>query len=422
MEILIILILILINGLFSMAEIAVVSSRKSKLESLHKKGDEKASKILKVSEHPEKFLSTVQIAITVIGLVTGLYSGTSLVEPVKAIFVSLGLSISLSLFISNFSVILIVTFFTLVLGELFPKKIGLNNPEKIASLIISPMNLITRTTYPFVWFLSATTNLLMKLFGFKKNEDSAITEDEIKAIISESAEVGEIKEVEQDIVERVFSLGDRDISSLMTHRNDFEWIDINGSIEEIRTQIEESMHYIYPVADKSLDNIVGVIYLKDLFNSKFKNLDSIIKEPQFIPESASVYHALEVFKLKKIHYALVIDEFGVINGLITMNDILESLVGTAEELDTTAQEYELFEREDGSWLVDGQYPFFDFLSYYEIEDKYQELSYNTLSGLILELTGRIPKTGDKITWEDFCFEIVDMDIARIDKVLVTKNK
>ncbi len=420
MEIVIILVLIIINGLFSMSEIAVISSRKSKLEYLNRKGDTNAKKILKTSENPEYFLSTVQIAITAISLVIGLYSGKILSKPLDDFLSSLGLGLT-SIYVSNIIIVVFITYITLVLGELLPKKIGLNNPEKIASLIITPMNFLTKLTYPFVLLLSWSTNLLIKIFRIKKNENSIITEEEIKQIINESMEEGEIQEVEQGIVERVFSLGDRDIASLMTHRKDFEWIDIDDGYEEIIQKIEQGIHYIYPVADKSLDNIAGVVYLKDMFNKRTGTIRDIVEEPQFLPESSSVYHALEVFKLNKISYALIIDEFGLIIGMVTMNDILESLVGSADEIGEIDNEYKLIKREDNSWLVDGQYPFFDFLSYFELEDKYQELSYNTLSGLILDLTGKIPKEGDKIYWEMFCFEIVDMDIARIDKVIASKN-
>lgn len=402
-----------------MAEIAVVSSRKSKLESLTKKGDQKAKKILKIAEKPEYFLSTVQIAITAIGLVTGLYSGKSLSLPLSNILTNLGFGLS-SMWFANILVVILVTYFTLVLGELLPKKIGLNNPEKVAGFIISPMNFITKLTYPFVVVLSKSTLFLLKIFRIKKNDDSIITEDEIKQIINESTEDGEIQEVEQDIVERVFSLGDRDVSSLMTHRIDFEWFDVDDGQLQIKKKLENHIHYIYPVADKSLDNIIGVVFLKDLIKMREGSIRNIVKEPQFLPESSSAYHALEVFKEKKISYALIIDEFGLIIGMVTMNDILESLIGSAEEIGVS-DEYQMIKREDGTWLVDGQYPFFDFLSYFEIENKYQELDYNTLSGLILDLTGKIPKEGEKIYWELFCFEIVDMDIARIDKILVTKN-
>ncbi len=418
MEIILILILIIINGLFSMSEISLVSSRKSKLESQYKRGDKKAKKILETSENPENFLSTVQIAITVIGFITGLYSGRSLVEPFSQILVNIGVSPSSSTLLSNIIIILTITYLTLVIGELLPKKIGLNNPEKIAGIIISPMNFLTKITYPIVWFLSASTNLLLALIGINKNTNSIITEEEIKLIISESTESGEIREVEQDIVERVFNLGDRDVSSLMTHRSDFEWIDINDDIQEVRNQIEDNLHSLYPVADQTIDNIIGVVYLKDLFNQSPKYLRTLVKEPLYIPESASVYHALEVFKYKKIHNALVIDEFGVICGLVTLKDILESLVGRAEEMDISEQDYEILKLGENSWIIDGQYPFFDFLSYFDIEDENHKYQYNTLSGLLLDLMKKVPKIGDNIEWSGFSFEIKAMDIARIDKVII----
>lgn len=403
-----------------MSEIAVVSSRKSKLESLNRKGDSNAKKILKTSQNPEFFLSTIQIAITAISLIMGLYSGKNLTEPLNHFLTRFGLGPS-SDFISSIIVIAVITYITLVLGELLPKRIGLNNPEKVASLIITPMNFLTKLTYPFVLFLSMSTNVLIKLFRVKKSDNSVITEDEIKQIISESTEDGEIRKIEQDIVERVFSLGDRDISSLMTHRKDFEWIEIDLCYEEVMQKIGESMHYMYPVAEKTLDNIVGVVYIKDIFNKREGTVREVVKTPQFLPESTSVYHVLEIFKQLKISYALIIDEFGLVIGMVAMSDILESLVGSADEIGEVSNEYKLISRDENSWLVDGQYPFFDFLSFFELEDKYQELSYNTLSGLILDLTGKIPKEGEKIYWEVFSFEIVDMDIARIDKVIVSKN-
>lgn len=422
MEIIIILVLILLNGFFSASEIAVVSSRKSKLESLANKGDKHAKRILKTAKKPDNFLSTVQIAITVIGFIIGLYSGTSLLYPFQKLFIHFGLSVSSASWLANITIVIVITYFSLVLGELFPKKIGLNAPEKFAAIIIKPMNFLTHLAYPCVWFLSLSTNFLIKVFRIKQDDNSIVTEDEIKQMLNDSKEVGQIKEVEQDIVERVFSLGDRDVSSLMTHRNDFEWIDVSDTVQKASEKLAHHIHYIYPVADKTLDNIVGVVFLKDMFQSKQQNIKDIVNQAQFVPESASVYHTLEIFKTNRIHYALIIDEFGTVTGMVTMNDILESLVGSADQINTKENEYELIKRDDGTYLIDGQYPFFDFLSYFSMEDKYEKMSYNTLSGLILDLIQKVPKEGDKIYWEMFCFEIVDMDLARIDKVLVSQKK
>lgn len=405
-----------------MSEAAVVSSRKSKLDADSKKGNKTSKRILEVAESPDNFLSTVQIAITAIGLVTGMYTGDNLIKPFADIISKIGLEVEYSEIIARVVVVLVITYVTLVIGELFPKKIALNNPEKIASVIISPMNFLKKLFYPLVWLLSISTQGLMSLFGIEKKKNTA-SEEEIKAIVSESTEDGEVEEVEKEIVERVFSLGDRDVASLMTHRTEFVWLDANDNLESVKAKLSQHIHYIYPVADKTLDNIIGVVYLKDLFNKldTFNSVKEIMREPQYLHESISVYDALETFKENKIHYALVIDEFGMVVGMVTMNNILESLVGNASELETEDDEDEFIEREDGTFLVGGQYSFYDFLSHFDLEDLYQDNDFNTLGGLILEQTGTIPKVGEKIMWDRFIFEIVDLDSTRIDKILVSIN-
>ena len=405
-----------------MSEAAVVSSRKSKLDADSKKGNKTSKRILEVAESPDNFLSTVQIAITAIGLVTGMYTGDNLIKPFADIISKIGLGIEYSEIIARVVVVLVITYVTLVIGELFPKKLALNNPEKIASVIISPMNFLKKLFYPLVWLLSISTQGLMSLFGIEKKKNTA-SEEEIKAIVSDSTEGGEVEEVEKEIVERVFSLGDRDVASLMTHRTEFVWLDIDDNLESVKAKLSQHIHYIYPVADKTLDNIVGVVYLKDLFNKldTFNSVKEIMREPQYLHESISVYDALETFKENKIHYALVIEEFGMVVGMVTMNNILESLVGNASELETEDDEDEFIEREDGTFLVGGQYSFYDFLSHFDLEDLYQDNDFNTLGGLILEQTGTIPKVSEKIMWDRFIFEVVDLDSTRIDKILVSIN-
>ena len=420
MELLIILALILVNGLFSMSEISVVSSRKSKLDAQAKKGNKTARQILNVAENPDNFLSTVQIAITAVGLITGMYSGESLREPLGNFIERFGIDPYSAEAIARVVIILVITYVTLVLGELFPKKLGMNSPEKISGIIIKPMNLLTKLFYPFVWLLSVSTQALTSIFGIKKHNNT-VTEEEIKSMINDSTEDGEIQEVEQDIVDRVFSLGDRDISSLMTHRTEFEWLDVDDVLSSIKEKLARKIHYIYPVADKTRDKIVGVVYLKDLFKNTDNNktIKDIMRQPQYLHESVSVYDALETFKENKIHYALIIDEFGMVEGMVTMNDILESLVGNSSEFETEDDEDEFMERADGTFLIGGQYSFYDFLSHFDMEDVYQDNNYNTISGLLFSKIGVIPKEGEKIEWDKFVFEIVDMDSTRIDKVLVS---
>ena len=375
---------------------------------------------MNVAENPDNFLSTVQIAITAVGLITGMYSGESLREPLGNFIERFGIDPYSAEAIARVVIILVITYVTLVLGELFPKKLGMNSPEKISGIIIKPMNLLTKLFYPFVWLLSVSTQALTSIFGIKKHNNT-VTEEEIKSMINDSTEDGEIQEVEQDIVDRVFSLGDRDISSLMTHRTEFEWLDVDDVLSSIKEKLARKIHYIYPVADKTLDKIVGVVYLKDLFKNTDNNktIKDIMRQPQYLHESVSVYDALETFKENKIHYALIIDEFGMVEGMVTMNDILESLVGNSSEFETEDDEDEFMERADGTFLIGGQYSFYDFLSHFDMEDVYQDNNYNTISGLLFSKIGVIPKEGEKIEWDKFVFEIVDMDSTRIDKVLVS---
>jgi putative hemolysin len=407
-----------------MSEMAVISSRKSKLEADAKKGNKTSKQLLSVTENPDKFLSTIQIAITTIGLIIGLYTGESYVRKLADVFIKMKIDATISTITSRVLIVMAETYVMLVLGELVPKIIGRSNPEKIASIIIKPMHALSNIAYPFVWLLTKSTNGLTSLLGIEQNKKNKPTEEEIKSIIDDSADAGEIEIAEHDIVGRVFDLGDRGIVSLMTHRNELEWFDEDDDVEEVIKKLAKRVHYIYPIADKSLDNIVGVIYIKDLFSVKDKKVKvkEVMHEAQFIHESVSVYDVLEIFKNNRIHYAFIIDEFGMVQGMITMNDILEALVGNTAELNTEDEEQEFVQRQDGTYLVDGQYPFYDFLCHFNKEDEYQDKKINTLSGLILGITGKIPKVGEKIIWKEFIFEIIDMDKTRIDKVLVAENK
>lgn len=420
MEVFIILGLIILNGLFSMSEIALVSARKTRLETDAKKGSKSAKTALKLAREPDRFLSTVQIGITLIGILTGLYSGEAVAHDFAAVVARVEVLQPYSLAIAKTTIVIVVTYLTLIIGELVPKRLGMSSAERVSMLIARPMHLLSQLASPFVWLLSKSTAAVVRLLGLDKGEDSKVTEDEIRAIIQEGRKDGEVQEVEQDIVERVFNLGDRNIGSIMTYRNDLVWLDITDSNEAIRDKVEENLYNIYPVANEKFDNILGVVYLKDLFGKIDRpgfNLKEIIRPAQFLPENLSVYNALAIFKTNRVKYGIVTDEFGGVEGIVTLKDILEGLIGTVPE---AGEEQEFVEREDGTWLVDGQYSFYDFLAYFDMEDLYSEHDYNTLSGLILEVLERVPKTGEKLTWMNFGFEIVDMDGARIDKVLVTK--
>jgi putative hemolysin len=318
-------------------------------------------------------------------------------------------------------VVLLVTFLSLVLGELVPKQIGLAMPERMARIVAGPILVFSRITQPFIWLLSISTKLVIGLLGIKPSDDSRITEEEIKSIVEEGTRHGEVQEVERDIVDRVFILGDTAVKSLMTYKSDLVWLDISENGAELREKVSQNLHTIYPVAEGSLDNLLGTVSLKDLFtnldNPGF-NLRNCTKEPNYIPENTTAYDAIRQFRKNKIFYALVIDEYGSVEGMITVNDILESLVG---EVSPEEEEYQIFQRDDGTWLVDGQYPFHEFLNYFDLQELYEDNRYNTLSGLILDKLGYIPKASDKLTWMGFEIEIMDMDRVRIDKVLVSRK-
>lgn len=421
MELLIILILILINGVFSMSEIAIVSSRKTRLEIAAKRGDKRAQAALETANNPNRFLSTVQIGITLIGILIGIFSGESMTEDIKSFYLSLEILAPYSQTLAVVSVVIIITFFSLVLGELVPKRIGLTNPEGIAKAVAQPMKWLTAITSPFVWLLTMTSDLLLKIFRIKSSTDSKITEEEIKAIIQEGKEGGEIQEIEQDIVERVFTLGDRNVSSLMTHRNDILFLHASMTPRELQDTVSNELHSKYPVLDADEDQVIGIVTLKDLFmhiNDEGFNLSEYLIEPQYIPENLGAFETLKTFKLSNIHFGIVVDEFGDTQGVVTMNDLLEALVGDVSEF--YSEQFTFQEREDGSWLIDGQYPLAEFLSRFDLEGMISEIPYSTVSGLILHELRTLPVTGQKVQWLNFEFEVVDMDKARIDKVILKK--
>lgn len=425
MEIIIILFFILLNGFFSMSEIAVVSSRKSKLDSSLKEGNKNAATILKIKDNPDNFLSTIQIAITTIGLIIGLYTGEQYVGRLAELLKTLSIEATYAAIIARVAIVVVETFVMLILGELVPKRIGMTNPERVASFIVRPLSFLSKLAFPFVWLLSKTTNAIYSLLGYKPKDSENATEEEIRSIIKDSASAGEIDDKEQKIVNRVFDLDDRGIVSLMTPRADLEWFEKNDTVSSIMQKLSHGVHYIYPVVDKSLDNIVGVVYIKDIIREFDNNklvLSSLMREPNFLHESIGVYDVLETFKKTKIHYAFIIDEFGIVQGMVTMNDILEALVDNSSDLQDADENPDFVKQSDGSFLVDGQYSFYDFLSHFNMKEKFSEYDYDTLSGLILSQTGKLPKVNDEIKWENLTIRILKMEGVRIDKVLVIENK
>lgn len=423
MEIVIIIALILLNGIFSMSEMAMVSSRKFKLENAKRQGKGGAKTALDLSENPTRFLSTVQIGITLIGILVGIYSGDSLTGPVAEFFAEFP---SIRPFATNIATTLVVigvTFLSIILGELLPKRLGMTFPEPIAIMMAKPMYFLSLVTSPFVWLLTSTNDIVLSILGIRKTAESRVTEEEIKSIIRESAEGGEIQDIEQDIVERVFELGDRKVNSLLTYRSDITFFNIDDTWSIVKEKINSDKHSAYPVVEgNNIDNILGIVLLKDLFDPIVTgqlDLNSILKEPLYLNEKTSAYRVLEMFKGEKMHYGIVVDEYGATQGFVTMDDVMDALVGEATEMDQN--EYQIFQREDNSWLVDGQYSIFDFCKYFDImvEENVQS-EYSTVAGLMIHIKGDLLNVGDKLSYEDLTLEVVDKDGQRIDKIMITR--
>jgi putative hemolysin len=424
MELIIILILILLNGVFAMSEIAIVSARKAKLEIDSKKGDKKAKLALEIAESPNRFLSTVQIGITLIGILNGVFGGAAITSQIKAILDNYAMVKAYSESIAVGVVVVFITYLSLVLGELIPKRIGMAYSTSIAKVVAHPMNLLSKFTAPFIWLLSSSSTFVLKVLGIKTDLDTPITEEEIRAMVEEGTTHGSVDEIEHEIVERVFDLGNRKVGSLMTPRHDVVWLDISNTFEEVREIIKNNAHSVFLLSSKNIDHILGVITLKDLLpvyveNSEL-NLDAIKKKVLFVTEHNKAYDVLERFKKSKVHFAAVVDEYGTLAGIVTINDIINAIVGDISA--TNEFGYEIVEREDGSFLIDAQIPFEDFLDHFEIENFNRSGigNFHSLGGFILSIIKNIPKAGEKFMYDDFNFEIMDMDGNRIDKVLVSR--
>jgi len=419
LELIILFFLILLNAFIVMCEMALVSAKKNRLETTAIKGDKKSRIALDLKENPEIFLSTTQIYITLIAILTGVYSGERFSVYLRPYLEKITFIQAYADTVSTVIIVIIVTFLSILFGELVPKRIALMNPEKIAKTVAAPIKTLSSISYPLVWLLSKMSSGFFKLFNIKKSSDSQVTEEEIKAMINEGSELGAIEEEEKDIIERVFHLGDRNITSLMTHRTDIIWFDIDEDRSAVKQKIKDFQHSVYPVCKETIDDIEGIVYVKDMYLMPEAPLQNIIRKALFVPENNSAYQVLEKIKITKIPYAFIVDEYGSLLGMITVKDILKAIVGEMPEEED--DEYVITERKDGSYLIDGQIQFYDFLTKFDktIWINEGENEFDTLAGFILHELKRIPVTGDKFEWRGFNFEIVDMDGQRIDKVLVT---
>ena len=429
MEIPILIALILLNGIFAMSEIALVTARKARLQKLIDEGDTAAAAALKLGEDPTRFLSTVQIGITSIGVLNGIFGEAALAGPFADWMESLfGWSSKVADPMATAIVVVVITYFSIVVGELVPKRLGQTNPEAIARLVARPINLLAKLTKPFVWLLTKSTQALLKLLGIKESTDSAVTEDEIHAVLAEGTTSGAIEQNEHTMVRNLFRLDDRQISSLMVPRSDVICLDVNDSFEEQVAIIEAHDHERFPVIDGNFEDMIGVINARQWMLQVLKGQRDLrqagdaMEKPLYIPETITGMELLENFKNSGAPMAFVIDEYGAVQGLVTVHDLMEAITGefvTEDPSDSWA-----VQREDGSWLLDGHIPIVELKDRLGLKTVPEEEKgrYQTLSGMMMLLTGKLPSETDKVVWENWEFEVVDMDGKIIDKIQATKLK
>ncbi len=424
LEFLIIFLLVLANGVFAMSEIAIVSARRARLQHLASRGDRRAEAALSLAEAPNRFLSTVQVGISLIGIVAGVFGGATFSE-------TLAISLKQVYFLAPYAdaialviVVMGITYLSLVIGELVPKRLALHHPEQIAMFVARPMLCLESLASPVVSFLSASTEVILRLFGIESSQaEPSISEEEIKVMIQQATKAGTFEEVEQEMVERVLRLGDMRVSALMTPRPDIIWLDLEDTAEENYRKLVENPHTRFPVCQGGLDHLLGVVQVNDLLTrgltGQTLELTSVLRQPVYVPESTRGLKVMELFKQASTHIALVVDEYGVIQGLVTLNDILEAIIGDIPSIGTP-EEPEAVQREDGSWLLDGMMAIDDFRELFLLPELpgEQRGNFHTLGGFVITHLGRIPATADYFEWDNFRFEVADMDGNRVDKVLM----
>ncbi len=424
-EIGILIILIFANGIFSMSEIAVVSSRRARLQQAADTGDAGAQSALRLSESPGRFLSTVQVGITLIGVLSGAFGGAALSSRLSPLLEPLPVVGASADTLSFVLVVVVITYLSLILGELVPKRIGLSNPERIASLIAPPMTTLARVTSPVITFLEGSTQLVLRLLRFRQIEELPVTESEISVLLDQGTEAGVFVEAERDLIGRIFELGDLRTVNLMTPRPEVTWLDLEDSFDINRELIVASHRSIFPVAMASLDDLRGVVRAKDILGDlragTIRELESYLRPAEFVPEGLPALRLLETFKRADDPMAIVVDEYGGTQGIVTLHDVLEAIVGDLGEEGPT-DDPDTVLRPDGSWLLDGMVPVDRFVELLDLGPipHDEEGEYNTLGGFVMARTGRIPQECETFEWHRWSFEVIDMDGNRVDKVIATR--
>lgn len=420
-----VLILILANALFALAELAVISAREARLKTLEAEGDTRATTVLELKENPNDFLSTVQVGISMVSILAGAVGGATLGEELASILLRfLPLQPALIETISVILVVLLITYMSLVVGELVPKRLAISNPEGYAMRAGRMMSFLARVSTPLVAILVRSTDFIVGIFGIEETEDVPVTREEIKIMLDQGAEIGVFDPVEEQMVDQIFRLTHMSVSRLMTPRKDVAWLDINDPLDEIKEKIERYSYTRIPVVDEELSDIIGMVNVNHLLPKSLAgepiDLREFLTEPVYVPENISVYQLLETFRKHRTQIALVVDEYGGLEGLVTGDDILEAIVGEIQESDEK-KEPQVVREEEGSWMVDGLYPFDEFQEHFDVEsmDDIEDRYYQTVGGFVVAFLGRIPSVGDDLDWSDYHFEVVGMDKLRVSKIRVT---
>jgi putative hemolysin len=425
-EVVIIAALLVANGVFAMSELAVVSARKARLEQLVNEKHPQATLALRLAEAPGDFLSTVQVGITLIGILAGAFGGATLAAKLAEALAAIPFLSMYSEALAFGLVVIAITYFSLVIGELTPKHLALNNPERVAMAVAGPMQWLSKIASPVVWVLSVSTQFVLRVLRIRPSTEAPVSEEEIKVLLGQGAEAGVFLEAEQDIVESVFRLNDRRVGALMTPRHETIWLDLDDTPEDIQHKVVQSARSRFPVCAGSLDNVVGIVRAKDLlarcWQGKPLDLQAIMRPPLYALETLSGLQLLELLRKSRTHIALVVDEYGGVQGMVTANDILEAIVGDLPTHDQPAEQL-IVQRDDGSWLVDGMLLIDDFREFFDSGPLPSEGQgfYQTLGGFVMTRLGHIPNPGEHFVWNRFRFEVMDMDDKRVDKVLVIET-
>lgn len=427
LEIVVILVLVIANGVFATAEIAVVSARKARLRQRADDGNDDARVALALAREPNRFLATIQIGITLVGVLAGAFGGATIANKLSVWLSNVPLLASYSTALGVGIVVLAITYLSLILGELVPKRLALNNPEGVATALARPMQALSVLAYPVVRLLSLSTNAVLWVLRMQPTSEPPVTEEEISIMIGEGIQAGVFEEGEQDLVEGVFRFADRHVSTLMTPRTDIVWLDVDDPPEDTERRLIEAIHSRFPVGRGNLDNILGIAYTKDLLSRSLAGQpldpEESLRSPLFVPENARALRLLESLKQSSKHIALVVNEYGGVEGLVTVTDILEAIVGDIPSV-YEPSEPQVIRRRDGSWLIDGSLPVEELKELLDIDELPggEKASYATVSGLMMTYLEHIPTSGDQFTWAGWQFEVVDMDRHRVDKVLAQRHE